>query len=155
MSNVVKVAVPAIKVAYEFARKHWKAIGAALAFISKFVADHPEMPSWIRAQFDRIQKRLLKQIVKPTPEGRIAGMLEVVCDEARRAGRDFDSAPWVDRADAIQRDLRLAKLQDRAARKQTLSRLREETDKLVADLLLALTHRRTEPEGPVNAEQTD
>lgn len=143
MSNVVKAAVPAVKIGIDFVRKHWKAIGAAFTLISKFLADHPEIPARVRDQIDRMQKRIAEQVSKPDPEAQIRGVLDVVRDEARSAGDGFASDPWLRKSDSIERDLRLAKVQDRAARKKTLSRLRGESDQLVADLLLALARTRS------------
>jgi hypothetical protein len=148
MSNVVKVAVPLVKFGITFVRKNWKAIAAASAVVSKFLVDHPEISNRVREQVDRVQQRLVKQVEKRSVEAQITGMLEVVRDEARTGGDGFDSTPWVSRADAIQRDLRIAKLQPRADQKATVTRLRAETDTLVGDLLKALAEQRTPPQPP-------
>jgi hypothetical protein len=70
---------------------------------------------------------------------KIRAILEIIRSEAREFEAQglhrIDADSWIQRADTIERRVRLAEVLDERNRKKTLGRLRTEADALVADLI--------------------
>ena len=155
MSNVVKIAVPAVRNGAKFVVQHWQSFAGGFALVSAFIKEHPEIPGWLKGRIEDVQRRVEQQLQKRDPVAQIKGVLAIVREEARAAGDAVDARPWTDRADSIERDLRLAALQSGAGKRSTLVRLKAETADLVSGLLLATARSRATTDGSDSAAPPD
>jgi hypothetical protein len=115
---------------------------AAFGVLSKFVADNPRIPTWFRERLEHLPTRLSDVQRRPGDAAKIRGTLEIIRDVARdaqKADERVDAEDYVNRADRIERGVKLAETQDRREQRALLGKLKADTDALLAELLEAVS----------------
>lgn len=105
--------------------------------LDDFLKDHPGFSTWLRDQSGDVRNRLLEERARRSDPARIREKLDRIRSEARDlqehpTGRStIDPVAWITQADAIERGVRFAEVQDRNDRKRTLARLKVDADGLL------------------------
>ena len=121
--------------------KHGPQLLAAAGAISAFVKQNPSLPAWAKERLSGVASQLDRVNKRRGDAEQIRGKLEIVRKEAEdvqseAAGPSPDgSATWLQRANDIERALRLAEQQEKTAQKRTLTRLKADADALLAEVI--------------------
>jgi hypothetical protein len=122
-----------------FVGTNWPKAVAALKEVDTFLKEHPGVPTWVRGRFADIRRRIDAVQQRRGDAAKIRAILEIIRSEAREFEAQglhrIEADSWIQRADNIERRVRLAEVLDERDRKKTLGRLRTEADALVADLI--------------------
>ncbi len=124
-----------------FVVQNWPRAREAFKEVDAFLKDHPAVPLWFRGRVEDLRKRFEVAQLQRSDAGRIRATLEIVRTEVRGVQGQPDPAlvvdptSWLQRADNIERRVRLAEAQSKPEQRKTLARLRAEADALIADLI--------------------
>ncbi len=135
--------------------KHWPKVVQTIPVVVRFVQDNPAVPAWFRERLADVPRRLAAAYARRSPAARIRATLEIVRDVARDAERAdasrMTAKHYLDRANGIERGVRLAEAQSRPQQGTTFERLTKETDALLADLLEVVAQASPNGAGSVEA----
>ena len=122
--------------------KNGPKVVAAVGVLTQFLKDHPDIPTWLRQRLNDIPDRIIREQKKHSDASRIRGNLDIVRDVARDAENaapgTIVAAPFIARADGIERGVRLAEALARPEQKTALMQLKTRTDALLAELIDAV-----------------
>ena len=140
-----------------FIGTNWPKAVAALKEVDAFLKEHPDVPTWLRRRFDDIRKRIETIPQRRGDAAKIRAMLDIVRTEARdfeaQGGHRIDAASWAQRADNLERRVRLAEVLNQPEQRTALARLRAEADALVGDLIDATATVQSLPAPATEGEQ--
>lgn len=141
----------ATQVVLKLALKYWPTVVTVITALIAFLKDHPNLPAWVQKRITLVLQQLADAQKKRGEAAKIRAMLQIArktADDLRSRQPDQfagQASEWVAQADKIELSIDLAETQPKAERKETLSRLRKQTDVLVASVLNALTGVRALP----------
>jgi hypothetical protein len=137
-------------------------IGVALQAVNVFLKANPAISTWARERLTAVPKQVAAVQKRHGDAAKIRGMLDIVREvageleaHASDAAGPVVAAPWVQRADDIERGVRLAEKQSPPERRKSFARLKEQADALLAELLEATTRVQTVPAPGATAASQD
>lgn len=129
------------KAVSRFVVQNWPRAREAFKEVDAFLKEHPAVPLWFRGRVEDLRKRFQAAQLRSSDAGRIRATLEIVRAEVQGGQSQpgsalvLDPVSWLQRADHIERRVRLAEAQSKPEQRKSMERLRAEADALIAALI--------------------